>query len=57
VYTLLVELEILRIKVFVRDQIVEKNFVDGDRMRVMNHLMKKIKMMALTLLLNYYYYP
>lgn len=52
----MVELRIHRIKEFVQDQIVERNFVDVYRMKLMNQWMKKTKMI-MVMELKYYYYP
>jgi len=62
VMRMMVKLKIHRIMEFVQDQIVEKKFVDGDKMMLIDHLVKKIMIMVmeltlLLLLLNYYYYP
>jgi hypothetical protein len=38
------ELKIPQIEEFVRDQIVEKNFVDEDKMMLIDHSMRKISM-------------
>jgi len=52
---MMVMLKIHRIMEFVQDQIVEKNFVDVNKMMLIDHLMKKI-MVIILMLLYYYYY-